>query len=247
MKKIFASTAALLLVFSITACSGSVSNDNKQTESVITTHTSVSTEAPKKQETNSSDTTKEKSTDKTPVEINTEIPETTEKTKTTIPTTKESVTAQETTTKKNVTTTRVQTTSPSVKKLPLYFPEAEIIALFNKVNNYRTQNNLNKLALDSDLCKMAYIRAQEQDILRSHTRPDNTEYYTILDEYNYDYYGCGENLSFIHNVSVESTFDRWKNSSAHNENLLESRFTKAGIAMHQNSDRSYSIVLLFAC
>lgn len=94
---------------------------------------------------------------------------------------------------------------------------------------------------------MAYLRAKEQNTLKGHDRPDGSKYYTILDEYGYDYFGCGENISFEKNVTVSSTFERWENSTAHNENMLESRWTKAGIGMYRNVDGSYNIVILFVC
>ncbi len=246
MKKCFASMVALLLVFGITACSDPVNGNNPETESVITTHNSTSTEAPKNHETVLSDNTTEKSSDKVPVEISTENSKTTDKTEIKIPATKEPVSTKTPVSTKE-TTTKVQTPSAPIIKLPLYAPQPEIIALFNKINNYRTQNNLNELTFDSSLCKMAYIRATEQNNLKGHTRPDDSEYYSILDEYNYEYSGCGENIAFGENVSVDSTFDRWENSEAHNRNMLEPRWTKAGMAMHLNLDGSYNIVILFAC
>lgn len=156
--------------------------------------------------------------------------------------------SKKTTTKKKVVTTKKpETTTANSKKLPQYSPEAEIVALFNKVNNYRVQNGLSKIAMDPDICKMAYIRAQEQKSLKGHDRPDGSKYYTILDEYNYKYSGCGKNIAFIWNVSADEAFNKWKDSPSHNQNMLDSHWTKAGIAMCRNADDSYSIVNIFAC
>ena len=247
MKKFLSVILTLVIMLSVAACS-----DSKTEIKVATT---LSTAAQSSPESIPEENTTELSADAT-----TNGPQTghcteesaasgstdnrTSTTKNSFSTTKNQVT----TTNKPVTTTqKVTTTSPSSPKLPSYSPETEIVTLFNKINDYRVQNGLNKLVLDPELCKMAYVRAQEQDSVQGHTRPDGTSYYSILDEYNYNYMGCGENISFFWNVSASESFDNWKNSPTHNDNMLNSKWTKSGIAMRRNSDGTYSIVHLFVC
>ncbi len=239
MKKIFALISALVLVLSITACSNSSQVDNQEKEET-TTHIET-TEAEETVESTTLNTSEETSSD---AEKDTAEIKTTEKSDN-----KPSDKTDNSTTAKNpvTTTQRPQATAPSPKQLPKYSPEAEIITLFNKINNYRVQNGLGKLTLDTNLCKMAYIRAQEQIGLKGHTRPDNTKYYSILDEYNYSYMGCGENIAFFPDLSPDDIFNKWKGSSEHDANMVESRWTKSGIALYKNADGHYTIVHLFAC
>lgn len=240
MKKFFSAITALILVFGITACSNSVQKNDPEPN--ITTEPTASV-------TDSAETSV--TVQVTPAESNsaeimdTENNTTTTEKSTTKPSRKPDNSA---TTQKPVTTTKKpQTTKAPSKKLPGYSPEAEIVELFDRINSYREQNGLEKLSLDTDLCKMAYIRAQEQLLLKGHTRPDNSKYYSILDEYNYSYMGCGENIAFVQELSPENIFSKWKGSSAHNGNMIESRWTKSGIALYQKADGSYIIVHLFAC
>lgn len=248
MKKLFPAIAILILALTATACSPAVQDETPETET--TTVQTIDTTGATADETTgsqaSSFTTSDEKTEGIAPTASHNMADTThtEKAQTQSPTT---VKKETTTKKKVVTTKKPETTSSDSKKLPSYYPESEIVALFNKVNNYRTQNGLSKLTLDPDLCKMAYVRAKEQGTVKGHERPDGSKYYSVLDEYNYSYSGCGENIAFIWNVSADEAFNKWKDSPTHNQNMLESRFTKAGIAMYRNVDGSYSIVNLFAC
>lgn len=248
MKKLFPAIVILILSLIVTACSHAVpaskpetETTSAQTEPVANTTADASTDVQSSEtETNSekdediSDTTSHSTTKADSADKTQTKPSTTVK--------------KETTTKKKVVTTKKpETTTANSKKSPQYSPEAEIVALFNKVNNYRVQNGLSKIAMDPDICKMAYIRAQEQKSLKGHDRPDGSKYYTILDEYDYKYSGCGENIAFIWNVSADEAFNKWKDSPSHNQNMLDPHWTKAGIAMCRNADGSYSIVNIFAC
>lgn len=242
MKKLLISISALLLVFSVTACSNFASSNNStQANSEASLLVDVSRSSATEEQTTAKE---ENSTEEVSIENITE-----DKTSTiaSSPSATEATTKNiEVTTKKPVTTTQEATTKPATsQKLPSYTPDAEITALFNEINDYRAKNGLNKLILDPTLCKMAYVRADEQNTLKGHIRPDNTKYYSILDQYNYDYTGCGENIAFVGEISADRAFNLWKNSSTHNQNMLEPRWTKSGIAVHKYIDGTYSIVQIF--
>lgn len=253
MKKFLPAIIILVAAITLTACSPAVPpKNNNTTQETTAVQTTAATEKATEPQSITNENSDEKSESLTSKADNsTTKPVTTEETRT-MPSSsaaRPSTSAKaETTTAKAVTTTRTPETAPSYSiMLPQYSPQPEAVALFGEINNYRVKNGLNKLALDSELCKMAYLRAKEQNTLQGHNRPDGSKYYTILDEYGYNYFGCGENISFGKNVTVSSTFERWENSDLHNQNMLESRWTKAGIGMHRNVDGSYNIVILFAC
>lgn len=249
MKKLFPAIAVLILALTVTACTPAVQDEipeaetttvQKNDETDAITNATATDSQVSTTETSGAETEKVTPTGSHSMAQTTH----TEKTHTQSPTT---VKKETTTKKKVVTTKKTETTVAHSIKLPEYSPQPSAVGLFAEINKYRENNNLNKLTLDAELCKIAYVRAIEQNTLKGHDRPDGSKYYTILDDYNYNYSGCGENISFGKNVTVESTFDRWANSDAHNQNMLESRWTKAGIAMYRNTDNSYNIVILFAC
>ena len=253
MKRFLSAITALSLVFSLTACSDSAKDKKKDqltTKPVVidTTVLTHETETPF-----ATEPTAELSTEEALTESNTKENETTtkagNKNENKNPTTQKPSATTEKVTNKPVPTTKKPepTTSASSKKLPNYTPEAEIVTLFNKINGYRQQKGLNKLTLDPELCKMAYIRAQEQKVLKGHTRPDNSKYYSILDEYNYSYMGCGENIAFFPDLVPDDIFNKWKGSSQHDSNMVNSNWTKSGIALCKNIDGTYIVVHLFAC
>lgn len=160
----------------------------------------------------------------------------------------EVITTSECTTIKNVNTTKPLTTENKTisSAIPSYYPEEEMLALYNSVNNYRAEKGLNKLSLDLELCKLAYIRAKEQEISKGHTRPNGLRFFTLLDECNYSYITSGENIVLIWENPSTRPLELWKSSKTHNENMLKTKWTKTGIAMYQNSDGRYNIVQLFA-
>lgn len=146
----------------------------------------------------------------------------------------------------NPSTTNPQTTNPATN-LPDYYPETDMIALFNSVNNYRKENDLRPLSLDAEICKLAYIRAQEQELLISHTRPNGKKFSSIFREYNFPYHEyVGENIALIWESPSERPLELWKNSESHNTNMLDPDWVKTGIAVYRNSDGRYNIVQLFA-
>ncbi len=244
MKRFFSAMAALLLAFTITACSNSAPNNNQEQNN--TTEPTATATNPEKTSGTNQTKPPEQNTENTTNNKNTIEEKTTSAEKSD---TKPSDATNNTTTVKNpvTTTQKPQTTTSPSKQLPNYSPESEIVDLSNIINTYRERNGLNKLTLDPALCKMAYIRAREQTVLKGHTRPDNSKYFSILDEYNYEYNGCGENIAFVWDLSADDIFNKWKGSSAHNGNMIESRWTKTGIALYKNTDGSYTIVHLFAC
>ena len=91
------------------------------------------------------------------------------------------------------------------------------------LNDYRTQNGLNKLTMDEDLLNAAMIRAGETSIYFSHTRPDGTDCFSAAPSKM-----SGENI--VAGLSTASgAMDKWKESSGHNANMLGSSYKSIGI------------------
>jgi len=142
-----------------------------------------------------------------------------------------------------VSTTVVEKT---YKKAPDYIPEKEIFELIAAVNAYRLISGSSALEIDYELCKLAYIRAQEQEHSEGHIRPDGSPFYTIKEEYGYTNARLGENIAIATGFNAEVILNGWKNSEGHNENMLEEKWTRTGMALYVTSSGNYCFVQLFA-
>ena len=111
----------------------------------------------------------------------------------------------------------------------------KIVALMNQD---RAMYGRGPLSLNNALTKVANIRAEEIEKLFSHTRPDGSSCFTILDENNIAYSFCGENIAA--GVSTpESVFSLWKNSQGHYENMMDDNFTQVGIGYFYSPSTYY--------
>lgn len=142
----------------------------------------------------------------------------------------------------------ISTAQPSVTDL-VYVPDKEDIELFNIVNEERRKNGVEPLTLDPELCRLAYIRAQEQLLEKGHTRPNGTRFITVFNEYNYKCNRAGENICIIGDSSTyssEKVTRLWIESESHKNNMLDSRWVKTGVAIYSADGRTFC-VQLFVC
>ena len=142
----------------------------------------------------------------------------------------------------------ISTTQPSVTDL-VYIPDKTDIELFNAVNEAREASGKEPLQLDTELCKLAYIRAQEQAVLKGHSRPDGTRFITVFTKNNYKCNKAGENICIIGDSSTYSpqkVTELWLNSQSHKDIMIREYWQKTGIAVFFNDGKVYC-VQLFAC
>ena len=142
------------------------------------------------------------------------------------PGTTEKQTTEKQTPKHEVTTTKVNNDNVS--------SNTYVQQVVDLVNKERTKKGLNKLTLDTNLQKAAQIRAKEIETSFSHTRPNGSNFSTVLSELNISYRGSGENIAWGQ-ASPEAVMDAWMNSSGHRANIMNSSFTKIGVGYYQNS------------
>ena len=109
--------------------------------------------------------------------------------------------------------------------------------LFSLINAYRSSNGLSKLSWSDRIAGLADIRAKEQVVKFSHTRPNGQPWYSIDSEV------AGENLAY--GYSSQGSFDAWVESPGHNDILLMSAGS-AGVSMYQSTDGTLYAVLLTA-
>lgn len=137
--------------------------------------------------------------------------------------------------------------------------DEEIKTLFRLTNDFRTGSEANyvkedgstenvpglkALMLDKDLCEAAAIRAKEivQDF--SHTRPNGSGCFTVLDELGINAGAKAENIA-AGNKSGEKTFLQWKEDNkpysgqGHRRNMLSTSATKIGLAYAYDPNSTY--------
>ena len=140
------------------------------------------------------------------------------------------------------------TEQASVTDLYYYVPNEEDIKLFNAVNEAREASG-KPLRLDPELCRLSYIRAQEQLFEKGHFRPNGTRFISVFNENNYKCNKAGENICIIADSSTYSpqkVTKLWLNSQSHKDVLLREYWQKTGISVFFNNGKVYC-VQLFVC
>lgn len=106
---------------------------------------------------------------------------------------------------------------------------AEIIRL---TNQYRKQNGIGTLDHVEVVDVPAAIRAKEAAGTWSHTRPDGSDFNTVFAQCGLKYAAYGENLFAVNQrYTPEQVLQAWKDSPAHNENLLRKEFDGLGVGI----------------
>lgn len=110
------------------------------------------------------------------------------------------------------------------------------------VNKEREANGLSYVKYSDKLSQAAAKRAEEIVSTFSHTRPDGTSCFTIMDEYGIGYYTVGENIA-MGQGSPSSVMNSWMNSSGHRANILNAQFNFIGIGAVKEGGRYYWVQL----
>lgn len=113
---------------------------------------------------------------------------------------------------------------------------SEVIRL---VNVERTTRGLSALtSTNTALNNAAAIRAKEQASLFSHTRPNGSNWDTVLRENGVSYRSAGENVAYGQRTPSE-VVNAWMNSEGHRANILNSGFTQIGVGVYSNGSTYY--------
>lgn len=101
----------------------------------------------------------------------------------------------------------------------------EVLALTNKE---RTANGLAPLVMDQSLLDAAMLRAAENTVCFSHTRPNGSICFSASDLM------AGENIAIGQHSAAEA-MESWMNSTGHRENILTEKYTTIGIGCFKNN------------
>lgn len=103
-----------------------------------------------------------------------------------------------------------------------------VVALMNE---QRSAAGVGAISQSGTLNGVAQRRAMEIVGHFSHTRPNGSSCFTILDESGIGYMHAGENIAMGY-VSAEEVMNGWMNSEGHRANILSSNFSQVGIGVY---------------
>ena len=109
----------------------------------------------------------------------------------------------------------------------LRFYADQVVAL---INIEREQNGLQPVYASEELYAAAATRAEELTQSFSHTRPNGSSFYTILEEKAISFSQCGENIATGYQ-SPEEVVEGWMNSTGHRENILNANYEYLGVGV----------------
>ena len=108
----------------------------------------------------------------------------------------------------------------------------QILAL---VNEQRANQGLPALSYRSDLQAAADTRAQEIISQFSHTRPDGSNCFSVV---QVSYRALGENIAWGQPTPAV-VMERWMGSDGHRKNILDSRFTGLAVGVAESNGTMY--------
>lgn len=113
--------------------------------------------------------------------------------------------------------------------------DAQIHEVMVLINETRVEKGLEPLYVVPMLNDLAAVRAEELLQNFSHIRPDGSGFNTLLDQYKVPFRAAAENIA-SGNYYAEDTFEQWKTSSEHWNNILSDRYTHVGIAVYYDEN-----------
>ena len=117
--------------------------------------------------------------------------------------------------------------------------------VFNLINQQRTNNGLSALKVDSEVQRVARIKAEDMvtNNYFSHTSPTYGSPFDMLKSFKISYKTAGENIAA--NSSNSGAVNAWMNSSGHKANILNSSFNYTGIGVVNSYKYGKIFVLMF--
>ena len=117
--------------------------------------------------------------------------------------------------------------------------------VFDLINKQRTANGLSALKPDSELQRVARIKAQDMvdNNYFSHTSPTYGSPFDMMKSFKISYKTAGENIAG--NSSNSGAVTAWMNSPGHKANILNSSFNYTGIGVVKGSKYGKIFVQMF--
>ena len=117
--------------------------------------------------------------------------------------------------------------------------------VYNLINQQRANNGLAALKVDSEVQRVARIKAQDMvnNNYFSHTSPTYGSPFDMLQSFKISYKSAGENIAG--NNSNSAAVTAWMNSSGHKANILNSSFNYTGVGVVNGSQYGKIYVQMF--
>lgn len=111
----------------------------------------------------------------------------------------------------------------------------EIVKL---VNAARSDTGCRSLTANDSLMKAAAVRSEEIVEHFSHTRPDGSASYTVLDDAGIDFLVAGENIAYGQET-LDEVMEAWMKSESHRENILNGEYAEIGVDCYVHNGVRY--------
>ncbi len=120
---------------------------------------------------------------------------------------------------------------------------AQVVSL---VNEERAAKGLSALATDSQLTRLAQLKAEDmaKNKYFSHTSPTYGSAFDMMKTYGVSYDTAGENIA-TGQKTAEAVMEGWMNSQGHRANILNSAYTGIGVGYARSSDGTTYWVQIF--
>lgn len=117
--------------------------------------------------------------------------------------------------------------------------------MLDLVNQARQQNGLQPLKVDSELTKVARVKAKDMidNNYFDHNSPTYGSPFDMMNQFGIQYNTAGENLAG--NQTVEAAHQALMDSQGHRENILNSGYTEVGIGIVDGGQYGKMFVQLF--
>ena len=115
--------------------------------------------------------------------------------------------------------------------------------IWELVNEERAKEGLSSVTFNSELNRIANIRASEVMQTSGHTRPDGSSWSTLFSENKISVGTCGENILSMSGMSdiVGTAMSAWMGSQVHRDNIMNGNYNHIGVGIVQDGDNYYLI------
>ncbi|MDI6870636.1 MAG: CAP domain-containing protein [Bacillota bacterium] len=116
--------------------------------------------------------------------------------------------------------------------------QAERLAV-DLINADRAKNGLPALTLNSDLAKVAHVKAEDMALngYFDHNSPTYGSPFDMMRQFGISYRAAGENIARA--SSVERAEELFLNSSGHRANILSTTYTQVGVGVYVHDGLTY--------
>lgn len=150
---------------------------------------------------------------------------------------KKAATAKKTSTSNTSTKTTTSTAQKATSGQTSATISSEAAEVIRLVNVERSKNGLAPLTANTELSKMATVKAQDMINKNyfSHTSPTYGSPFDMMTKFGIKYTAAGENIAYGQKTAAE-VMNGWMNSPGHRANILSSNYTQIGVGLAKKAD-----------